>query len=295
MNYLRAIRPLNLFIIVLTQYLFYKILLSKYIPNPSDLTLSSPKLLWLFIAVTVIITACGYLINDVFDEEVDQLNQRNKGTEKTLLLLLYYVLFFIGLGIAYYIAQSINKVNLISIYIVAFVLLYLYSSHLKSTVLIGNILVALFSAFVIGILGFTEYPAISQLQYRGELHLKLLIGGFMLFAFALSLVRELIKDLEDQEGDKQAKITTLATKFGSKSAKGLSLVLSLLTLACLVYWKFNFDDFNQFAGYVFYLIIAVMIIISALIVLAKSKKQYFIISQLLKAEMLIGLVYLMLS
>ena len=67
------IRPLNLFIILLTMYIFKLGLVNLFIQNSALNSLNY----FLFVSATIFITAAGYIINDIYDIKTDSIN--NKG------------------------------------------------------------------------------------------------------------------------------------------------------------------------------------------------------------------------
>ncbi|MBT8229448.1 MAG: UbiA family prenyltransferase, partial [Bacteroidia bacterium] len=218
---LSSLRPVNLLLVILSQLTFYFLVITPSLQN--DLRLNNGGLLYLFVICTVLITASGYLVNDYFDFENDDINNKNKGfKEKHSLLILYYSLSLAGFFIALYIAYSIGNPLLSLIYAAATLLLYLYSSHLKSTVLLGNILVSLFTTMVFMILIVAEWPALEIQKLKNLNAYNNLIGMFIffgLFAFCISMVREIVKDIEDSHGDTISGVHTLPVAWGVEKAK----------------------------------------------------------------------------
>lgn len=246
----------------------------------------------MFILVTVIIAACGYLINDAFDIKSDRINKKDKSIPKIFFLSSYYILFILGCILATYLAFQVNKLHLLSIYFVAHALLYCYSSHFKNLPLVGNIVVAAFSSLVIGILWFAEYESINQILQPQQSYLKALMVAFILFSFIISLVREMIKDAEDIKGDQIVGAQTAALKWGNSSVKKISILLLIFLAILLFISMWQFIPFQINIWITFTLISTLLLLIIGLTYQASTQKHFYRISQLLKLNMFIGVVFL---
>lgn len=305
MQFLRLIRFPNLVIVALTQYLiYYRVLLPYFelVETPATL---QPFFLFLLVFTTVLIAAGGYIINDIVDHEMDVINKPDKVfIGKTISKLVawrcYIAIGGLGLAISSYLAWQTNNFRLLFIYPLAVASLHLYSVHFKKQVLIGNIIVALFCAFVPGILLLAEYPnmqVFEQSTIPAFQKMWTLMGGYLLFAFYTTLLREVIKDIEDIEGDQQANCRTLPIVFGISNAKRWAMLMCLIICICLgthsYFSYFNGIDFRDI--YVLLLLIAPTILIFAKLFTANTKKQFSQLSRWTKGLMLFGLVYLLIA
>ena len=244
--FIKSIRPLNLGIVYLTQVAFYYLffLAVPWIEPTGNcwmqLNLGS-LYIHFFAFVTVIIAASGYLINDYFDFESDLLNQKtNRLSSRTTYLSAYWVSNVIGFLLALYLARSNGQLYLAGIYIAAVAALFLYSAVWKKKVLIGNVVVALFSAFVVVILIYAEKEYLFDLETNtcrrpgiSTIQLMLLYSGFI---FLISMVREIVKDIEDVNGDAQLGYCTLPIVYGCKAARMIAVIFSIGLLTLLAYW-----------------------------------------------------------
>lgn len=198
------------------------------------------SLWWLFIVDTVIIAGSGYIVNDIFDQNADAFNKPNNSylgengiTIKTAWI--YYSAFvLLGFIVAMFIAYSIGKLRLLIIYPLAVILLLLYSKYFKKLPLIGNIVVAIFCAFIPGIILYAEWDTIYFFEWgsEGERFSYLsLFAAYITFAFLSTMVREIVKDIEDIDGDKAVGIRTLPIVAGENIASSISLGFGVLLLA----------------------------------------------------------------
>ncbi len=302
MPYIKVLRIKNIIIVALVQALFYYGIilprLAKYNIQPT----LNHNIFPLFIIVTLLITAGGNIINDIFDCNVDRLNKPGKwyigNSISTQNAYLYYI-FIVVLGfiIALYIAIKISKTPFILLYFLAVYFLYLYSKYLKQTAFWGNLLVSAFSAGVMGILLFFEWNTLIKLQYISNKDYRIIIMiiiGLSIFSFLTSLLRELIKDIEDMEGDKIQGATTIPITYGIKKSKIISYVLTVVSFIALFSWIFLPINSGKsyLKAYILILLIPFLLYISLLIYKAKEKKDYSDLSSIIKIYMLFGILIL---
>jgi len=301
---LQLIRFPNLVIVALTQALIYFIV---FLPAFREVNIT-PDLdflhLFLLIFSTLCIAAGGYIINDILDLEIDQINKPEKtiiGNQISIKSAnqLYWVSILFGFLISIYLAIKTNNLPLLSLYPVAVLLLYLYSKYFKKSILVGNVIVSLFCAFVAGIIWVAErntFHAFQEIDLKKANDLQFVLLIYLGFAFLATMFREIVKDLEDQEGDTIGNCKTLPIIGGTKTAKivaftfGVALV-GMLVYLCQVllqtanYWALGFVTLAVFFPlfYSFYLLWK-----------TKTQADFHKISQLAKGIMLMGLVLLFL-
>ena len=295
---LYLIRPLNLLLVCLSQLIFYYLVI---VPSVSNGLRLNNGLLLAFIFCTVLITAAGYLINDYFDFDNDKLNKNKlQYQNKNTLLKLYYIISVIGFLVALVISYSLGNVYLVLIYLLASLLLFLYSSHLKSTILWGNILVSVFSAMVFLILIIGELPAL-ELLYKSDLtqfnKINILMLNFGLFAFCISMVREIVKDIEDMEGDRSVGISTLPITWGIERAKIMAAFFGITLVVVLFAWFYSIGGLE--AGLSFGLIFIITLIMPCIFLIYKclssqNTSEFRKLSQLSRIIMFLGLIFLIL-
>lgn len=229
-------------------------------------------------------TAAGNVINDYFDYNIDLINKPERPIPSGRISLKTgrnygYLLFILGTICGLLI--SIISGNWIPFAIVLFadIVLYLYASTLKSTPLIGNLAVGFMTGFGFVFGGFAiNNPTII---------LTSLYLGF--FAFVMTTARELVKDIEDIEGDKADGAKTLPILYGEKIPAALAFILIIIDCALcpLLY-------FNNIFGFYYLIIIAIAVLLfiySAILIIKNQDRQTAAkVSKNLKIGMLIAFV-----
>ncbi len=291
--YIFIVRPKNLLIIGFTQFILYHFLFATY----ADVVALSGHLLNIFILDTILIAAGGYIINDIIDYKSDAVNK----PDKTYLLndisienakRYYYLILFAGLVLSVYIAIKTNNIPLIALYPMVCAVLYLYSSRYKSSVLTGNVIVSLFVAFVPGIILLAERNLIfNPTSEAMQSHILQVLIFYITFSFLINFIREIIKDIEDIEGDKNMGYVTLPIKYSILVAKRWSIFLSLASIVLLLTWMFTTSiplDF-RIMMYLLLLVAAPLVVIIQILTKTTHKRDFSKISTILKWIMLAGL------
>ena len=305
-NFFKLIRWSNLLIIALLMFIIRHFIFQAGLPGLFSLQLDVFNFSLLVLSV-VLIAAGGNIINDIYDQETDEINKPHKkiiGTHisETMGWVFYLLCTVLGIGIGYYLAHYFLKDNsFLLFHLISPALLWVYASNLKKTALIGNIVVALLAAFVpLAVLTF-EYGAML-LTYWDVIQMNVLGNPFQymfdwtfylaLFAFITTLIRELIKDIEDVEGDEQTQMKTLAVKMGIEKTTNAAVILSALTAVLLLVsaLKFSLFEHNRIAILVYQIIVLIGLIVLSITKLrkAENKQQFHSISTLWKIIMLLG-------
>ncbi len=255
-------------------------------------TLSDWKYFLLIIA-TVSIAAGGYIINDIYDVDVDNINKPNKvyiGThisEKNAYNL-YFALNVIGVGLGFYLSRTVNKPAMAAIFVICSALLYVYSNGLKQIPLVGNAVVAFLAASSILVVGlFNIFPFIFEFNRAEMFSILSVIIDYAVLAFLLHFAREIIKTIEDIEGDKAFEITTVASYFGIPVSKIITSItlLGFIGYACYFIYN-NIMHMPYVIGYFVVMLFLPTFFVIIKTFLAKEKKDFSFISKLLKIIML---------
>jgi len=255
----------------------------------------------LLITATICIAAAGNIINDIYDIETDFVNKPNKIiignsiSEKTAYNL-FIILNIIGVGIGYYLSNSVDKNAFFSLFVIISALLYIYATYLKRTLLIGNIVVSILVALSIIIVGIFELlPTLTPENRLTQLTFFKIILDYALMAFILNLIREIAKDIEDIDGDYKAEMNTLPIAIGRERASYVLFVLTLIPLFTIAYYTIN-SLYTNLTAVIYFLvfIIAPLIYISIKAFSAKTKKEHHHISSMLKLVMFFGILSLLL-
>lgn len=250
---------------------------------------------------TLCIAAAGNIINDIYDVETDVVNRPSKVIigrkipEKTAYTL-FIILNVIGVLIGFYLSHLVGRSGFFAIFVIISALLYVYASYLKQTLLIGNIIISFMVGMSILIVGLFELiPVITTQNQATQLTFFKILLDYVLFAFLINLVREIIKDLEDVDGDYKLSMNTLPIVIGRERASKVAFVLILIPLFGSIYYVATYlFKYEVFIGYFLTLIIAPLIYLAIRTFSAKSKKHYHHISNMLKLVMLFGMLSLLL-
>ncbi|HMR15980.1 MAG TPA: geranylgeranylglycerol-phosphate geranylgeranyltransferase, partial [Mariniflexile sp.] len=289
MNFLNLIRWKNLLLIATVQLLIKYALLE---PFGVQTALSSLGISLLMLA-TLCIAAAGYIINDIFDVETDSINKPEKLivgksiSEKTAYNL-FFIFNMVGVGVGYYVSHLVNKDAFFSLFVIISVLLYVYASYLKQMLLVGNIIVAILVALSLVIVGVFELlPTLTPLNRQTQLFFFKILLNYALFAFFINLLREIIKDMEDINGDYKAGMNTLPIAIGIERSAKVVFVLTIVLLFAVGYYVVNVLYKNQIM--VLYFLVFIMgplLYLAIKMFSANTKKEFHQMSQVLKLVML---------
>ena len=255
----------------------------------------------LLVAATVFITAGGYVIYDYFDIKTDLINKGKVivGTKipRRKAMMWHSVFNIAGVAAGFYISYKAGYIWLGSLFLVVSGLLYFYSASYKRQFLIGNIIVALLTATVPMLVVFYEWPALYKYYTLNAIRLPHInfimywVGGFALFAFLTNLIREIIKDIEDFEGDIAYGRNTVPVILGVLSTKIVSIFLISVTILLLfLTWHYFVNDTITFI-YLTAVVVLPLIYAIYMLIISKEKKQLHSASRIMKIVMLTGVLY----
>ncbi|MFM8588206.1 MAG: geranylgeranylglycerol-phosphate geranylgeranyltransferase [Bacteroidota bacterium] len=227
--FLQLIRIKNLLFIALTQVLFYQLIIrSSYERLLNTHPLLSYNLFHSMLVASLLIAGAGYIINDYFDLNIDKINKPDKlivdrNISRRWAMMWHFMLSIAGLIITAYVSIQLNNFLLFLLNGIAVILLWFYSTTFKKKLLSGNIIISLLTAWVIFMLFVCEinwksgsWMPSSHLALINIYKLAILYGGF---AFMVSLVREVIKDMEDEMGDRKYGCRTMPIAWGIHASK----------------------------------------------------------------------------
>lgn len=293
--YLKLIRLPNLLMVALVQCLLqYQVLLPFF--RGLDLEPMLPGLdFGILVMVTVFLTMAGYIINDVYDYPIDRVNKPEKAILGNFIPLqtarfLFYGVAILGACLACYLAIKVDHPEWFILYPVALLVLVAYARYFKKTTLVGNLIVAGFCAGVAVIVIFPEWEDFAtESMTLDSLRVISIFTGYAFFAFFLTMYREVIKDIEDLEGDRQFGCRTLPVVAGISFAKKFAMVwmlvlLIVLSVALPVIWQYTLVLF-------FWVLLTVVLpgILSVYwLFQARTKAQFHRLSQLVKIIMVAG-------
>ncbi|MES2004127.1 MAG: geranylgeranylglycerol-phosphate geranylgeranyltransferase [Bacteroidota bacterium] len=297
--FFRLVRWPNLVFIALTQVLFEYCIYQKIYPVPVGDTAETNRFLLLVMA-SVFIAAAGYIINDYFDLNIDQVNKPDKVVVNVIISrrwVIFWHMFLSLLGLFFTVsALPISDYwHLVLANLGSIVLLWFYSTNLKKQLLIGNVLISVLTAWVIVIIFLAKFPL--------KIHSLLLVDHdeiryfrftvlYASFAFVISLIREVIKDMEDMEGDRKYGCRTMPILWGMNTSKVFVAVWIIVLIAALTILQFYVLPFGWWhsALYCFALIIAPLVWILRKLFSAQSPEDFHKLSTVIKLVMLTGIV-----
>jgi 4-hydroxybenzoate polyprenyltransferase len=303
-DFFKLIRYKNLLIIILTQYLMRWFVIYPFLQTVNyDLQFSEFNF-FLLVMATVCIAAAGYAINDYFDIKVDMENHPesvivgNQIPRRTAMTI-NNVLNFIGVLFGFWISYKIGLYQLGFLFVLVSGGLWFYSALYKKQLIIGNLIVALFAALVPILTIVYEVPLLNKIITPDRPPIEttvvsttvLFVAGYALFAFLTTFAREIIKDIEDIEGDKLNERKTIPAYWGIKASKGIIIALMVIIILALtfIYLKYFQDITSLFYIIIFIVLPTIYLIIKLL--KAQLKPDYHFISKGLKGIMLAGLLF----
>lgn len=260
---------------------------------------------WILVLSTTLIAAAGYIINDYFDVKTDHINHPETVVidvviKRRTAMLLHLIFSGIGLILGAWLAYRCFALRLVLFQIIAITLLWFYSTNFKKQLLTGNLVIAVLTGLIplmpyaYEVLnGVNINTAYFDQNAQSLKKLFIITGLFSGFAFLTSLIREIVKDMEDFNGDIQTGGQTMPISWGIITTKVVTFFLILITLGILSFSILRLWLWEQKIAS-FYLIMTVFIPLLILIlqtVRAKTPFHYKVASLLLKFIMLFGVAF----
>ena len=248
---------------------------------------------------TVLVAAGGYVINDVFDSEIDAINKPDKVFIGKVISvkngkILSLALSGLGVILGFWVALKTEVPMLGMVHVLTAGLLWYYSFIYKYMFLLGNVVVSVISAIVVFMIPLFE-PALPMLWRNGQPEMVAaifkIITAYSVFAFLLSLIREIIKDTEDIEGDEAQNCRTLPVVWGVTGAKITLIILTTFTISLLGYVQYlQYESGSlEVFGYILLLIQFPLVHLLLGLFRASEKKDFTYASMLVKGIMITGL------
>jgi 4-hydroxybenzoate polyprenyltransferase len=289
--FFRLIRWSNLVFIVLTQALFYFCI---YYPL---YRVHDFRRLALLILASVMIAAAGYIINDYFDLNIDQVNKPEKNVidreiKRRWAIFWHLLLSFLGVALTAF-AVGLHYWYLVLANLFCVVLLWLYSTSLKRQLLIGNLVISLLTAWTILVLFFAFSTPSNAFNTADPVSVKFFRLAFLYsgFAFIISLIREAIKDMQDIKGDAKYGCKTLPIVAGVRTTKVYVAIWLSVLIATLVILQFYVLQFGWWPSVIYatLLVIAPLIYTLQKLRTATGNKDFGALSSATKWIMLTGI------
>jgi len=242
-SFFQLIRWRNLIIVFLTQWFIWQCVIHPMESWAQVPVFLSVKNFLLLSLSTLLIAAAGYIINDYFDVKIDVINRPQKVIVDKIIsrraAILWHSFFNIaGFLLALFLARKMGNYYVVIIQLVCTLLLWFYSTHFKRRFVIGNVVVALLTALTVLILAVYEPALYSFMNF--DLFLKIgsrllvnpfgVIAVYTYFAFMLTWMREIVKDMEDFKGDAEDGCVTMPIKIGLLQSSRIVIFFGVITI-----------------------------------------------------------------
>ncbi|MGB3608537.1 geranylgeranylglycerol-phosphate geranylgeranyltransferase [Psychroserpens sp.] len=297
MHILNLIRWKNLLMIIIAQVLVKYALFEPFPP----LTALDTTSFIILVAATLCIAAAGNIINDIYDIETDVINKPKKviignQVSENLAYNLFFALNVIGIILGLYLSHHVGKSSFFSIFVIISIALYVYASYLKGTVLLGNLLISFLVAMSLLLVGiFDLLPQLIPATRTTQMTFLNIVLDYAIFAFLVNLVRELIKDIQDIDGDYKAGMNTLPIIIGRERSNKIAFAVSMIPIGAVIYFVVTYLYTQIFAiGYFLVFVIAPLLYCTIKIFSAERKSDYQHLSMMYKLIMFFGVLSLLL-
>ncbi len=253
----------------------------------------------LLVLSTVLIAAAGYVVNNIFDIPSDTINKPNdvvvgRGISETRAYNIYIGLNITGVALGFYLSNVIMRPMFASLFIFIASLLYFYATNLKQIMIIGNVVVAMLLAASVLIIGvFDLFPATTSENQAQMASLFSILLDYALFAFIINFIREIVKDIEDVDGDYNQGMNTLPIAIGKSRAAKIALATAVMAFILLLLYTTKYFFENNLLIVTFYsftFVLAPLLYFIVKIFGAKTQKDFHHLSTILKLILFFGIL-----
>lgn len=300
--YLKIVRPLNLLIIAATMFMTRHYLIAPFLQMVhNDLQMGYFDFSLLVLSI-ILLAAGGYIINDYYDVETDRINRPDslivgRSIPMRTASNLHIALSALAVIIGFYCGWAVGSFKLGFIHVIISMALYYYALKYKRMPVTGNLVVAFISASAVMLVWLFEFFAIKDngLVFGGMIgnfgNINIFVFGITFFAFLISFIREVVKDMEDVAGDEATGCRSIPVVYGSKKTKTVLLYLTvfLMVYTALAQWLLFNWNYNIAAVY-FFLIHGLSVYLIVKIRTASAIADLHFISTLIKIIMLAGIL-----
>ena len=272
-----VVRGYNILVLILAQYLTSAFILAPELPLRE--IFFDANLFFLILSSATVI-ASGYIINNFYDSEKDLINRPKKTmldrfVSQRTKLSVYFILNLLAIFFASYV--SFKAVVFFSIYIFA---IWLYSHRLKRILFLGNL--------VASILTLTPFFVIF-IYYK---NFETVIFIHATFLYLMIVMRELVKDLENMQGDLIQNYHTIPIVYGEKLSKFFLSILSILAVIPTMLLITRFD--TGYMNYYFYVSLILLVFFVLFLYFSKVKWQFLLLHNILKLIIVAGVFSILL-
>ncbi|WP_462250275.1 geranylgeranylglycerol-phosphate geranylgeranyltransferase [Ferruginibacter sp.] len=307
--FFRLVRWPNLVFIVVTQCLFYYLVVIPVFNKNNSTPVLYPLLFWFLVLSSVLIAAAGYIINDYFDLNIDRVNKPDKLVVEKIIkrrwaIMWHLILSLVGLVISLWVCFKVGDLYALAVAVINFfciIALWLYSTIYKRKLLIGNILISVLTAWTILILYLINMKSWYMTKVMYEIKHNYETASTKLFkyaivyagfAFIISLIREVIKDMEDMEGDARYGCKTMPIVWGIPATKVFTAVWLIVLTGALIVIQFYAMHLGWWWSVAYCAVTIILPLLWILLKLYKAHvaKDYHVLSNAVKLVMLAGIL-----
>ncbi|MDP1622446.1 MAG: geranylgeranylglycerol-phosphate geranylgeranyltransferase [Bacteroidales bacterium] len=300
--FVRLIRLPNVMMIILTQALLRYCIIMPYLYPEAPDSISPLTDFLILVIVTVLIAIGGYVINDYFDVKIDSINRPEKLVVSKLIsgfaaIKLHILLNSVAILLGIYLAWRIKTFSFGIVFPFISGLLWIYSAKYKRVLFWGNFIVAGLSAFVILVVLLFEFfwLRLNAVQFVNVLPdirwVTYVCLGYAAFAFLVTMVREIIKDMEDTEGDEATGCQTIPIVLGTKYSRYIVGMLLIFTMLLLGYTQLILFRVSMLTPFWYFMVIqSGTIYILYKLYYAREKQDFHYLSSLCKLIMVAGIL-----
>ncbi len=302
MAYLKLIRSNNLLIMAVTMFLVRYYLIMPPLGMVEVNLQSSLADFSLLVLAMILMSAGGYIINDIFDMDIDSTNRAGGPIVGNLVPLrlaknLYWFSNLAAFLIMVYLSIRMANWQLLLIMVMLGGLLWFYSERYKRQMLVGNLVVAFVTSAGITMVWLFEF---FQLQQDAAVFVQAtrvmplmsgLVFAYVLFSFLSTIIREIVKDIQDMEGDRRFGCRTFPIVYGEITGRNLAAGLLIILIIMIGFWQYILFLKDMKAAFMV-LFLALGVGLAALVRLsfANKSEHYSTVSALLKLLMLAGIL-----
>ncbi|RLD36965.1 MAG: hypothetical protein DRI89_15685 [Bacteroidetes bacterium] len=257
---------------------------------------------FLLVMATLFIAIGGYLINDFFDMNADTVNKpgdNQVGGKFSVMLTqtLYWIFTISGVLLGVLLAYLLNQINYALVFLFVAGLLWFYSEKYQCQPLVGNVVVAILSGLSFGLVWLFEFFALSNhaeifTGVQSDFGLvNRLVLIYMGFAFVVSLLREVVKDIEDLKGDDRFGCRTFPVVYGKNKARNIAVVIAIAGLLSAFWFQYYFFSASFIMLFAYFFIVDILFVgIIFFLLKAEKKSDYSKLATLIKVLMLAGVL-----
>ena len=306
LQFFKLIRWQNLFFIALTQGLLFFSIAKPVISPYCFFTRELQLLFYVLCFSSLLIAAAGYIINDYFDINIDMVNKPQKlvvdnGISRRWAMFFHFIFSLAGILMGFYIGLQTGNWLIGFAHACVALLLWIYSTTLKKRAVSGNVLIALLTAWSLLVVYFfvllnTDFVVATQFHIEALQKFFRLSLLYAAFAFLITLIREIVKDMEDVEGDRRYGCKTMPIIWGIQVSKIVVTIFMIFLLSLLVLALFYILQYRMWIPslYNLFFLLIPSVITFKYLQQSQTPADFGKVSQWIKGIMLSGILSMLL-